>query len=71
MDLSNIQITQDCIVTMVHWGKDIITNVCNSTVTEVPWGIINYVNYTIGNLALLLGLGVIVGLLVIFFFTDN
>ena len=70
MDLSNVQITQDCIVTMVHWGKDIITNVCNSTVTEVPWGIINYVNYSLAGFAVLVAVAMIVGL-VILLIKDN
>ena len=70
MDLSNVQITQDCIVTMVHWGKDIITNVCNSTVTEVPWGIINYVNYSLGGFAVLVLVAMIV-CLAILCFKDN
>ena len=67
MDLSNVQITQDCIVTMVHWGKDIITNVCNSTVTEVPWGIVNYVNYSLGGLAVLVAVAMMIGLVIVFF----
>ena len=54
MDLSNVQITKDCIVTMVHWGRDVITNVCNGTVTEVPWGVINYVQYYLGGFAILI-----------------
>ncbi len=70
MDLSNIQITQDCIVTMVHWGKDIITNVCNGTVTEVPWGIINYVNYSLGGFAGLVVV-VLIGFLVYLLFQDE
>ncbi len=59
MDLSNVQITKDCIVTMVHWGKNIITNVCNGTVTEVPWGIINYVNYSLSGFAILIAVGLL------------
>lgn len=66
MDLSNVQITQNCIVTMVHWGKDVITNVCNGTVTEVPWGIMNYANYTILGLAILVAMAMIVGLVILF-----
>ncbi len=55
----------DCIVTMVHWGKDIITNVCNSTVTEVSWGIINYVNYSLAGFAVLVAVAMIVGLVIL------
>ena len=67
MDLSNIQITQDCIVTMVHWGKDIITNVCNGAVTEVPWGIMNYVNYSLSSFIILVAVAMIVGLVILLF----
>ncbi len=59
MDLSNVQITKDCLVTMSHWGKDIVTNVCNGTVTEVPWGIINLITF------------VVLGGLIILIFKDN
>ena len=53
MDLSNVQITKDCLVTMTHWGRDVITNVCNGKVTEVPWGIVNYINYSLGGFTVL------------------
>ncbi len=65
MDLSNVQITQDCIVTMVHWSKDIITNVCNGTVTEVSWGFINYVNYYLAGFTVLVAVAMIVGLIIL------
>lgn len=67
MDLSNVQITKDCIVTMVHWGKDVVTNVCNGTITEVPWGVINYVNYSLGGFSVLLVMVVIVSLTILCF----
>jgi len=70
MDLSNVQITPHCIITMVHWGKDIITNVCNGTVTEVPWGIINYINYSLGGFVVLVIVAMIVALIILCF-KDN
>jgi len=66
MDLSNIQITKDCIVTMVHWGRDVVTNVCNGTVTEVPWGIINYINYSLEGFVVLLLVTMAVGIVILF-----
>lgn len=70
MDLSNVQITKDCIVTMVHWGKDVVTNVCNGKVTEVGWGIIKYMNYTISGIALLIAL-TLLSFLVYILIKDN
>ncbi len=66
MDLSNVQITQDCIVTMTHWGKDIITNVCNGKVTEVAWGFVNYLNYSLSIFAGVIATGLLIFLVIIF-----
>jgi hypothetical protein len=59
MDLSNVQVTKDCIQQAYHIGKTVHYNICNGNISEVPWGSIDWM------LSIMVGLAIIIFTLVI------
>jgi hypothetical protein len=43
LDLSNVQITKDCIKQISNIGSTTYQNICNGTNSVVPWGTLDWI----------------------------
>jgi len=62
MDLSNVQLTQDCLKEILNFGSTTYQNVCNGAINTVPWGTLTW------SLFILLPV-IIIGLIVLIYKT--
>lgn len=53
IDLSNVQITKDCIKQVNNIGGTIYHNICNGTQQYVPWGSYDYLRIISGAIILI------------------
>jgi len=47
MDLSKIQIAPDCLREIEVWGKHVVYDVCHGTEFIYPWGLGDWIQFTV------------------------